>query len=49
MPAERWIGDVPVPSGPAEPVHSPLRAPRRAEFPAFGLGAIGYKEIFDAG
>ncbi|HEX3761544.1 MAG TPA: exodeoxyribonuclease V subunit gamma [Kofleriaceae bacterium] len=29
-PLHRSTGDVPVPSGPAEPVHSPHRAPRRA-------------------
>jgi len=33
----RSTGDVPVPSAPAKPVHSPLRASRRA---ALGLDAL---------
>ena len=57
MPAERSIGDVPVPSGPAEPVHSPHRASRRAALyltvlcrrVAIQIFAFGCEEITHAG
>ena len=41
MSADRSKGDLPVPSGPAEPVHSPHRASRRADL----LFEIGCEEI----